>query len=345
MSVNSTRFPISVYDVAARNKWIATLLALPIFLIVCTTLVVIVNVADPVILATRLVPILIFTAVKIRTGWPGNNKMYGMNRARPASLRKHAYYLNCVESLAMGAGIPCPQALVLRDYQPYAFSYGNDPANSRICVTTALLDKMDRQQIEAVVAHEIAHIKNYDTLLTSILLSGVALIYSLTWVGYDASAPNLIANLRRPRFWILVVLSLGIIAAIGWTVDVHTAFVEVMIMVAGAFFIFLVLLFRAICLYILPDAVLREREFLADSEARLLVRSPEGLIGALSVMESCDSNVKIRNAFFVLLANASPELKGEEGICLLILKKLCPGVLRWLTPSYQERISRLKAMY
>ena len=102
-----------------------------------------------------------------------------MSKARPVTKEEFPYLYNVVEGLAIAAGIPAPRCYVIDDTAPNAFATGRNPKNSVICVTTGLLEKMNRVELEGVIAHEMSHIKNYDILLqtlTVVMVGVVALL-------------------------------------------------------------------------------------------------------------------------------------------------------------------------
>src|SRR3990167_3091480 len=78
-------------------------------------------------------------------------------------------FTQVAENLCIGAGIPKPKLYVINDSAPNAFATGRNPDNAVVCVTTGLLSKLDRTELEGVVAHELTHIKNYDIRLMSLV--------------------------------------------------------------------------------------------------------------------------------------------------------------------------------
>src|SRR5690554_8039774 len=87
-----------------------------------------------------------------------------MSRARPADEREYARYHNIVEGLCIASGLPKPRLYVVDDPAPNAFATGRNPRNAAIAVTTGLLEKMNRMELEAVLAHELGHVRNHDIL-------------------------------------------------------------------------------------------------------------------------------------------------------------------------------------
>ena len=104
----------------------------------------------------------------------------GISRARPVTKEEYPYLYNVVEGLAIAAGVPAPKCYVIEDTAPNAFAAGRKPETAVICVTTGLLAKLDRAELEGVVAHEMSHIKNYDVRLQTVVvvMAGVVALLS-----------------------------------------------------------------------------------------------------------------------------------------------------------------------
>lgn len=159
-----------------------------------------------------------------------------------------------VENLAIGDGIPMPKVYIIDDPSPNAFATGRDPKHAAVAATTGILDRLNKSELEGVLAHELSHVKNYDTRLmaiTAVLVGFVALITdmfmrTLFWGGFrnDDERDN-----RSQAIFLVIAIILAIIAPI----------------IAS----------------LIQLAVSRKREFLADASGALLTRYPEGLASAL----------------------------------------------------------------
>lgn len=170
--------------------------------------------------------------------------------ARPADRKRDFNFYTTAENLAIGAGIPRPKLYIIDDSAPNAFATGRDPKHAVVVATTGLLDKLTRTELEGVIAHELSHVRHYDTRLTSVvavLVGMVALLgdwfLRLTWRG------------GRDR-------------------DNK----------AGAIFLvvgFAFALLSPIIAQLIQLAISRRREFLADAGAISITRQPSGLISAL----------------------------------------------------------------
>jgi heat shock protein HtpX len=175
-----------------------------------------------------------------------------VSRAREAPRARYPYLYNAVEGLAIAAGIPAPRLYLIDDTAPNAFATGRDPAHAAIAVTTGLLEKLDRLELEGVLAHEMSHIKNYDIRLATLVtvLVGVVVLTS------DVFQRSMLWGRRRGHRGRggsgLVVLA-GLVLA----------------------------LLAPVCAQLMRLAISRNREYLADASGALLTRYPEGLASAL----------------------------------------------------------------
>ncbi|MDO4902407.1 MAG: M48 family metalloprotease [bacterium] len=152
-----------------------------------------------------------------------------------------------VETISITAGLPMPKVYIIDDPAPNAFAAGTKPENSLVCVTTGLLDIMDKSELEAVIAHEIGHIKNYDVRLS---MAAVALTASIGFLA-DIAIRIVFRDDKDSKNAVMMIV--GLIFAI----------------------------ISPILAAIVRMAISREREYLADATAVMLTRYPEGMIGAL----------------------------------------------------------------
>lgn len=181
--------------------------------------------------------------------------------AKPANKKEHFNFFTVTENLAIAAGLPKPKLYVIDDPSPNAFATGRDPKHAVVCATTGLLEKLDRTELEGVIAHELSHVKNYDTLLMSVvavLVGTVALVSdwimrSFWWRGRD----NDDRESGNPLMFV---------------------------------FFIVVLIISPLIATLIQLAISRQREFLADASGVLITRYPEGLARALEKI-SRDPNV------------------------------------------------------
>lgn len=183
--------------------------------------------------------------------YAGDQIVLAMSRARPAGRKKDFDFYTVAENLAIAAGIPMPKLYVIEDTAMNAFATGRDPKHAVVCATTGLLERLDRRELEGVVAHELSHVKNYDIrmmAIVAVLVGTVAyasdfFMRSLWWGDRDRDAK-----------------------------DGNGIF-----LIAG---VILALLSPLIALLI-QLSISRKREYLADASGALLTRYPEGLARAL----------------------------------------------------------------
>ncbi len=184
----------------------------------------------------------------------------GISGARKADRKRDFDLFTVTENIAIAAGLPKPAVYVIEDSAPNAFATGRDPKHAAICVTRGLIDKLDRRELEGVVAHEMSHIKNFDTRLMAIVAILVGMIAFLSdWFMRTLWWGGGRRNNRDDRSGIgTLLLFTGIIFA----------------------------LLSPIIATIIQLAISRRREFLADASGALLTRNPEGLASALEKISS-----------------------------------------------------------
>mgnify|MGYP001577026196 FL=1 len=183
----------------------------------------------------------------------GDKMVLAMSGAKPANRKQHFDFFTVAENLAIAAGIPKPQLYVIDDTAMNAFATGRDPSHAVVCATTGILAKLERRELEGVIAHELSHIKNFDTRLMAVVAILVGTVVFLA----DMFMRNLWWGSGRDR-------------------DDDKGSGQIMLVVGIALAIITPLLATVIQL-----AVSRRREFLADASAADLTRYPEGLARAL----------------------------------------------------------------
>lgn len=230
-----------------------------------------------------------------------------ISRAKPANRAEHARYLNIVEGISIAAGIPPPRAYVIEDPAPNAFATGRNPQNAAVAATTGLLEKMNRVELEGVIAHELAHIRNYDVLVTTIavVLAGVVVLLS-DW-------------LLRAMWW-------GGRRREGLPVAAALAGIGLVLAILSPLFA-----------QMIKAAVSRRRESLADFSAVEFTRYPPGLISALKKLRGDTTVVRTASHATAHLWIESP-LQREGGFGSWINR------LFDTHPPLEERISALERL-
>jgi heat shock protein HtpX len=233
-----------------------------------------------------------------------------MSKARPVTKEEFPYLYNVVEGLTIAAGLPQPRCYVIDDTAPNAFATGRNPKNSVIVVTTGLLDKLNRVELEGVIAHEMSHIKNYDVLLQTLVVVMVGVV-------------ALLSDWMRRSFWWGGGRRRGSDKGKGS---------------GGAAIILALALFMAILSPLIAQlirfAVSRKREFLADANGAMLTRYPPGLASALRKISADTEPLEAANKATAHLYIVNP------------LKDIRGPVNRLFSthPPIEERIAALEKM-
>ena len=227
-----------------------------------------------------------------------------LNKARPATKEENLRLVNILDALVIASGLPTtPKLYIVEDAQPNAFATGRNPENAVICVTTGLLDKLEYYELEGVLAHEMAHIKNYDIRLSAVVSVMVGFVVILSdwftritfWGGARKRDDD---NNGNPIF-----------------------------MLIGLIFLILAPIFGQL----MQLALSRKREFLADATAIEFTRNPDGLISALLKISGDPNELKVANNATENMYIVNP-FRGKKSSSSL-----------WSThPSIEDRVEALK---
>ncbi|OGY26248.1 MAG: zinc metalloprotease HtpX [Candidatus Woykebacteria bacterium RBG_16_44_10] len=228
-----------------------------------------------------------------------------LSGAKPVEKKDSPELCRTVENLCIAAGLPLPKIYGISDPAPNAFATGRDPAHAAVAVTSGLLERLDDLELEGVIAHELSHVKNYDSRLMSIVVILVGLVAILAdvfframWWGRSGSDDRRGSN--------AVFLLLGIVAAI----------------------------LAPIAANLIKLAISRRREFLADSSGALLTRYPEGLAKALIKISQDPTPLHSANNATAHLYIVNP-FKGKEAKAWLVS-------LFSTHPPIEERVAALR---
>lgn len=247
-----------MYDAIARNKRKTWLLMAGFILVIAAIGFVFGEYTGSgwlgLVIATAIAGLMAFISY-----YNSDRLVLAATRARPAKKEEYPHLVNTIEGLSLAAGMPQPRLYIIDDPAPNAFATGRNPQKGVVAVTTGLLERLDRMEVEGVLAHEMAHIRNYDTLIatlatvmvgTVIILSDImrrSIFYRSVGVGGRRSSSKQQGG--GAAILMIVVIALSILAPI---------FAQ-----------------------ILRFSISRRREFLADADGALLTRHPEGLARAL----------------------------------------------------------------
>ena len=229
-----------------------------------------------------------------------------LNGARPATKEENQRMVENLEGLCIAAGLSTiPKLYIMDDGSPNAFATGRNPEHAVICVTTGLLQKLDSNELEGVLAHELSHIKNYDILLQTI---------AAVFVGFVTIISDLFfrISIRSHRN----------------SDNDNGGAVQVILLIVGLIFLALSPIFANL----LKLALSRNREFLADSSAIELTRNPEGLISALRKISSDTDPLEQANKATECMYISNP-IKNKKGKTSSLFST---------HPSIEDRIAQLE---
>jgi len=184
--------------------------------------------------------------------WFSDKIVLALHHAQPVDLKSHPELYRVLENLTIAAGLPMPKFYLINDPAPNAFATGRNPQHAAVAVTTGLLERLDRSELEGVLAHELSHIGNRDILVSTVAVVLVGFIAILS----DMFVRSLWFGGRRDREG---GRSAGILVVIGLVLSILAPIIASLIHLA----------------------ISRRREFLADTSGALLTRYPEGLASAL----------------------------------------------------------------
>jgi heat shock protein HtpX len=201
-----------------------------------------------------IVALVLSGAMAFASYWKADAIALAVSRAKPADPQEYQRLHNLVEGLCIAAGLPKPRVYIVDDPAPNAFATGRNPKHAAIAVTTGLLEKLNRVELEGVIAHELSHVRNYDILVSTLAVTLVGSIALLTNIG------------MRMMWW-----NGGRVRRDGDRNGGNPLAILGLVL----------LIFAPIIAKLMQAAVSRRRETLADVSACQMTRYPPGLISAL----------------------------------------------------------------
>jgi len=298
---------LNIYDAVAANRW-RTVALITVF---TALLVALGYVVGEVFLpggGVAMVPVALGLSGVSATAsyFAGDKLVLAQSQARELASGEESQLRNIVETLSIGLGIPPPRIYLIDDTAPNAFATGRDPKHASIAVTRGLLDKLDRTELEGVIAHELSHVGNHDIrvmLLVTVLVGTIALLSdwmlrSFAWGGGGRRGRD------RGGGGIIVIVALAL--------AILTPIVATLIQLA----------------------VSRQREYLADASGALLTRYPPGLASALRKIAADKEALEVANKATASLYFANPLKDAPRALDGLFDTH----------PPIAERIRRLEAM-
>jgi heat shock protein HtpX len=241
----------------------------------------------------------------------GDQLVLATSGAREVSQQSAPQLMNVVQEMALAAGVPMPRVYIIDDTAPNAFATGRDPKHASVAITTGLLQKLDREELQGVIGHELSHVRNFDirfALLVAVLVGSIALLADFFlrftfWGGGRRGSGD------RDRGG-------GALVAIVYVVAIVLA-------VIAPFIARLVQL-----------AVSRQREYLADASSVELTRNPHGLEQALGKIASDKEVLEVANRATQHLYFTNPIKKFEERSSAMFSTH----------PAIVDRINRLRQL-
>ena len=210
--------------------------------------------------------------------WWSDKIVLAMSDAKEVKHEDNPQIYHLVENLCITAGLPVPKIYIIRDSAMNAFATGRDPQHGVICLTTGIIDRLEKIELEGVIAHELSHIGNRDILLSTVIVVMVGFVTLLAdwfrhWAFYRRGDDNEGGGQLR-----LILIIMAIVLSI----------------------------LAPIAAVLIQLAISRKREFLADADGALLTRYPEGLSNALKKISSDTEPLEAANRATAHLFIANP---------------------------------------
>ncbi len=243
--------------------------------------------------------------------WWSDKIVLAMSSAKEVKFENNKELYRIVENLCITAGLPVPKIYIIHDTAPNAFATGRDPEHAVVAVTSGLLQKLEKTELEGVIAHELSHIGNRDILIATIVTVLVGVIVLLAdWF-------------RRWTFWGGGRRDSD---SKGGQLQLAITILAIVLSILSPFFA-----------YMMQFAISRKREFLADADGALLTRYPEGLASALEKISADQEPLEVANRATAHLYISSP-FKNKK-------KKKGFFAKAFMThPSVEDRVSALRGM-
>ena len=218
----------------------------------------------------------------------GDSLVLAASSAHEVDAQSAPQLLNVVQELALAANVPMPKVYIIDDTAPNAFATGRDPEHASVAITSGLLEKLDREELQGVIGHELSHVRNYDirfALLVGVLVGSIALLADFFlrftfWGGGRRSSNREGGSNGLQAIMFVVAIVLAILAPIA------SRLVQL--------------------------AVNRQREYLADASSVALTRNPHGLERALAKISEDQEVLEVANRATQHMYITNPFKKFEE---------------------------------
>ncbi len=254
--------------------------------------------------------LLVATIVAVAQSWISyfyaDKIALAMSQARPVTKKEEPEFVRVIENLSIATGLPKPKTYVINDTAINAFATGRDPKHAAVVVTRGALDKLNKTELEGVLAHEMAHVGNRDILLSTIVVTLVGVVtlisdFFLRWSWFGGRSRDNDENRAGGLLTLLAIV---------------------------------LLILSPIIATLIQLAVSRKREYLADATGALTTRYPEGLASALEKISRDKEILEVANRATAHMYIANP-LRNLGGFLNNLFST---------HPPLPERIKRLRNM-
>lgn len=301
-----------MYELISRNKRNSWFLLIAIFILACAIGYLFgAAMGDPnAAIGLGFIAGMIAILSALFSYFAGPSIVMSVSRAKKIEKKDHPQLWNVVEELSIASGVPVPEIYIIEDTAPNAFATGRSPKNAKVAITTGLLSKLDRDELQGVMAHELSHIQNYDILfatLVTVLIGMIALLcdFFLRSFRYNARGHGRNSSSKGGGGQALILI-LALVLAI----------------------------LAPLAAKLVQLAISRQREYLADASGALLTRYPEGLARALTKISQDQEVLEAANRATAPLYIVNP-IKSFE--------KRAQGLFS-THPPIKDRIERLRNM-
>lgn len=235
--------------------------------------------------AILFIAVLFSVAMSFVSYWWSDKIVLSMSGAKPIEKKSAPELYNIVENLAITAGLPMPKVYLIHEAAPNAFATGRNPQHAVVAVTNGLLNRLDRSELEGVLAHELSHIGNRDMLVSTVAVVLVGFIALLAdWFLRSMFWGSMFGNRDREGRGGAIMIVIGILLSI----------------------------LAPLTATLIQLAISRKREYLADASGALLTRYPEGLARALEKIARDPTPLRVANNATNHLWLSDP-IKGKRG--------------------------------
>lgn len=228
--------------------------------------------------AILVVAVIFSTLMSVASYWWSDKIVLAMSGAKEVTHENAREIYHIVENLCITAGLPVPKIYIIQDSSPNAFATGRDPEHAVIALTTGIIEKLEKKELEGVIAHELSHIGNRDMLLSTaivILVGFVALLAD--WFRHWAWLGSGDDNRDRGQLGLILFVAAIILSILA-----------------------------PLAAMLVQLAISRKREYLADADGALLTRYPEGLATALEKISADPRPLRSANRATAHLFIANP---------------------------------------